>query len=68
VQVCAWLRPTAMPHAELLSLEGICRFVAEYLILEPLGGGGADPPECMTSPVSTLAWQVTLCWPACYPA
>ena len=57
-QVCTWLRPTAMPHAELLHLEGICKFVAEYVVYEALEGTSQEWPESMVSPVSTLNWQV----------
>jgi len=47
-----------MPQPELASLEGILRFVSEYVIYEPLGGDGILPPTHLVSPQSTLKWQV----------
>jgi hypothetical protein len=57
-QVCTYLRPSVLPHAELLDLEGVAKFVSEYILYEALPDGGRDPPELLASPASTLAWQV----------
>ena len=48
-----------MPQPELGSLEGILRFVSEFVTYEPLGGDDALAPSHLVSPQSTLKWQVT---------
>ena len=56
--MCTYLRPSVLPHAELLDVEGVSKFVSEYILFEALTEGGRDPPELLASPASTLAWQV----------
>ena len=42
---------------ELFELEGICRFVADFVAFEPLANL-VQPPAHLASPASVLAWQV----------
>ena len=42
---------------ELFELEGICRFVADFVAFEPLPDL-VQPPAYLASPASVLAWQV----------
>ena len=56
-QVCSTLRPTSLSHVELFELEGICRFVADFVAFEPLANL-VQPPAHLASPASVLAWQV----------
>lgn len=41
---------------ELFELEGICRFVADFVAFEPLADL-VQPPARLASPASVLAWQ-----------
>ncbi|KAK9845856.1 hypothetical protein WJX81_004417 [Elliptochloris bilobata] len=54
--VCSTLRPTRLGHPELFGLEGICRFVADFVTFEPLADP-VQPPAHLASPASVLAWQ-----------
>lgn len=56
-QVCSTLRPTRLAHPELFGLEGMCRFVSEFVAFEALEDG-VQPPAHLASPASVLAWQV----------
>lgn len=55
--VCTSLRPTMLPHPELLTLKGAADFVANFFTYEPLQQP-SEPPAHLPSPSAVLSWQV----------
>jgi hypothetical protein len=55
--VCTTLRPTLLPHSELLELKGAASFVASFFTYEQLQQP-SEPPMHLPSPTTVLSWQV----------
>ena len=65
--VCTSMRPMRSSHPLMADLDGICSFVSDYILYEPLQPP-SSLPSSLVSPSTLLQWQVCGCLVVSCPA